>query len=47
MHPYIAYLILSNPTCHRARRPDESVHGLPAYLARLWQRHISNQPTDH
>jgi hypothetical protein len=39
MHPYIAYIILSNPANHHEPRPDECRSlGLREYLATLWQR---------
>ncbi|WP_200241621.1 hypothetical protein [Thiohalocapsa halophila] len=37
MHPYIAYLVLTNPANHHPR-PDESCPNLRQALAELWQR---------
>jgi hypothetical protein len=43
MHPYIAYLILSNPANHRAPRPDECCFGLRELVGRLWRRRQPGQ----
>jgi hypothetical protein len=38
MHPYIAYLILSDPANSHASRPDERCFGLRTCVCQLWRR---------
>ncbi|WP_295544418.1 hypothetical protein [uncultured Thiohalocapsa sp.] len=42
MHPYIAYLILTNPANHRAR-PDECCTGVRDLLGQLRRRWLAGR----